>query len=144
MEYTGKGPLDGPPEIADELAIRNVLARVAHCSDAGDLADYGALFTEDARWEMPGVPVKRGRAEIVAAGAARRAEGVTGPGSHSRHLISTVSVAVEGDRAVAESYWQFFVDTATAPVLRSMGAYRDTFRRTGRGWLLAERLITAG
>ncbi|WP_106401681.1 nuclear transport factor 2 family protein [Actinocorallia populi] len=130
--------------VADELEIRNVLARIAQGSDAGGLADYGELFTEDARWEMPGVPVKNGRAEIVAAGAARRAEGVTGPGSRSRHLISTVAVSVAGDRAVAESYWQFFTDTTTTPTLRSMGAYRDTFRRTEHGWRLAERLITPG
>lgn len=130
--------------VADELEIRNVLARVAQGSDTGDLTAYGELFTEDARWEMPGVPVKSGRAEIVAAGAARRAEGVTGPGSHSRHLITTVAVAVTGDEAVAESYWQFFTGTATAPTLRSMGAYRDTFRRTAHGWKLAERLITPG
>jgi len=135
---------DRPDTVADELEIRNVLARIAHASDAGDLADYGDLFTEDARWDMPGVPVKNSRAEIVAAGAVRRAEGVTGPGSRSRHVITTVAVSVEGDRAVAESYWQFFTDTATAPTLASMGAYRDTFRRTERGWRLAERLITLG
>ncbi|MEO3783732.1 nuclear transport factor 2 family protein [Actinocorallia sp. B10E7] len=131
-------------DVADELEIRNVLARIAQGSDAGDLAEYGELFTEDARWEMPGVPVKNSREEIVASGAARRAEGVTGPGSRSRHLISTVAVSVQGDRAVAESYWQFFTDTTTTPTLRSMGAYRDAFRRTEHGWKLAERLITPG
>ncbi|MCW2916829.1 MAG: nuclear transport factor 2 family protein [Actinomycetia bacterium] len=129
---------------ADELGIRNVISRIARCSDAGDLADYGALFTEDASWSMRGVPVKKGRQAIVDAGAARRAEGVTGPGTFTRHLVDTVAVTVEGDTAVAESYWQFFTDTAAAPVLRSMGAYRDTFRRTPSGWQLAERLITSG
>jgi uncharacterized protein (TIGR02246 family) len=128
----------------DELEIRNVLARIAHYSDMGDLDDYGDQFTEDAQWEFPGAPAKRGRAEIQAAGAARRADGVTGPGSHSRHVISTVAVRVDGDSATAESYWQFYVDTASAPALRSMGHYRDTFRRTPQGWQLARREITAG
>ncbi len=141
METTDGRTRDG---VADELEIRNVLARIAQGSDTGDLTAYGELFTEDARWDMPGVPVKNGREEIVAAGAARRAEGVTGPGSRTRHLISTIAVAVDGDRAVAESYWQFFTDTATTPALRSMGAYRDTFLRTEHGWKLAERLITPG
>ncbi|HSA52239.1 MAG TPA: nuclear transport factor 2 family protein [Yinghuangia sp.] len=131
-------------DVADELAVRNVLARIAHYSDAGELEDYGRQFTEDARWEMPGVPVKRSRAEIVAAGAARRAIGETGPGSASRHLVGTIAVSVRGDTAVADSYWQFYVDTTTSPTLRLMGAYRDTFRRTPDGWQLSERLVTVG
>ncbi|MCW2889289.1 MAG: hypothetical protein QOE54_2917 [Streptosporangiaceae bacterium] len=130
--------------IRDELEIRNVVARIAQLSDMGDLDDYGALFTEDAHWELPGGPAKHGRSEIRAAGAARRAEGVTGPGSHTRHAIGTVAVTVDGDAAVAESYWQFYVETATAPALRSMGHYRDTFRRTPHGWRLARRQITNG
>jgi 3-phenylpropionate/cinnamic acid dioxygenase small subunit len=128
----------------DELEIRNVLARIAHHSDMGHLDDYGAQFTEDAYWELPGAPAKHGRSEIQAAGAARRAEGVTGPGSHTRHVISTVAVTVHGDSATAESYWQFYADTADTPVLRSMGHYRDTFRRTPHGWRLARREITGG
>ncbi|UGQ11440.1 nuclear transport factor 2 family protein [Yinghuangia sp. ASG 101] len=130
--------------LADELAVRNVVARIAHYSDTGELEDYGRQFTEDARWEMPGVPVKHGRAEIVAAGAARRETGETGPGSASRHLIGTIAVTVHGDTAVADSYWQFYVDTMTSPTLRLMGAYRDTFRRTPHGWQLSERIVTVG
>jgi uncharacterized protein (TIGR02246 family) len=128
----------------DEIEIRNVLARIAHYSDTGTLDDYGSQFTEDAYWELPGVPVKQGRAEIQAAGAARRAEGVTGPGSHTRHVVGTVAVTVDGDAAVAESYWQFYVNTADSPELTSMGSYRDVFRRTPQGWLLARREITSG
>ncbi|ROO84969.1 3-phenylpropionate/cinnamic acid dioxygenase small subunit [Actinocorallia herbida] len=132
-------------DVADELEIRGVLARVAQYSDTGDLDDYAALFTEDARWSMGDWPEKNGRAEIRAAGAARRAEGQTGPGSQSRHLVGTVAVALDGDRAVADSYWQFWVETAAeAPRLFSMGAYRDTLHRTGHGWRIAERVVTAG
>jgi 3-phenylpropionate/cinnamic acid dioxygenase small subunit len=130
--------------VRDELDIRNVLSRIAHYSDMGGLDDYGGQFTEDARWEMPGLPAKCGRAEIQAAGAARRAEGVTGPGSHTRHVVGTIAVAIDGDSAVATSYWQFYVNTATVPVLRSMGHYRDVFRRTPRGWRLARRKVTGG
>ncbi|GAB2862119.1 hypothetical protein GCM10022221_72440 [Actinocorallia aurea] len=132
-------------DVGDELEIRNVVARAAQYADTGDLDDYAALFTEDARWAMPGFPEKNGRAAIRAAGEARRAEGQTGPGSASRHLVSTVAVALDGDRAVADSYWQFFVETASeAPRLFSMGAYRDSFVRTGQGWRIAERAITSG
>jgi uncharacterized protein (TIGR02246 family) len=129
---------------ADELEIRTVLARIAQYADAGSLDDYAAQFAGDASWEMPPAPPRRGRAQIRAAGAARRAGGQTGPGSHTRHVISTVAVSVAGDTAVAESYWQFYSATDAVPVLRSMGHYRDTFRRTAAGWRLARRQITSG
>jgi uncharacterized protein (TIGR02246 family) len=138
----GAGPIPAGP--LAELEIRNVLARIAHRSDHGDLEDYAALFAEDARWEMTGGACLRGRAAIRAAGAARRAAGTSGPGSDTRHVITTVAVMVGGEQAVAESYWQFYGGTPGLPVLKSMGAYRDTFQRTGTGWLLAERLITVG
>jgi 3-phenylpropionate/cinnamic acid dioxygenase small subunit len=128
----------------DELEIRTVLARIAQLSDMGDLDDYGAQFAETAVWELPGAPVKHGRAEIQAAGAERRAHGGTGPGSQTRHVVSTVAVTLNGDSAVAESYWQFFTDTGTAPRVQSIGHYRDTFSRTPQGWRLARRQITLG
>jgi len=128
----------------DDLEIRTVLARIAQYSDAGSLDDYAAQFTEDASWEMPPAPPRHGRAAIRAAGAARRTDGQTGPGSQTRHVISTVAVSVDGDAAVADSYWQFYAGTATVPVLRSMGSYRDTFRRTAVGWRLTRRQITVG
>ena len=131
-------------DVRDELDIRNVVARIAHYSDMGGLDDYGSQFAEDASWQMPGTAPKRGRSEIQEAGAARRAEGVTGPGSQTRHVVTTVAVTVDGDCAVADSYWQFYSDTATAPVLRLMGHYRDTFRREPDGWRLVERLVTNG
>jgi uncharacterized protein (TIGR02246 family) len=121
-----------------------VLARIAQHSDTGELGDYASQFTDDASWEMPPAPPKFGRAEIRAAGAARRADGLTGPGSQTRHVVSTVAVSVDGDAAVAESYWQFYGDTGGTPVLRSMGSYRDTFRRTDLGWRLARRQVTSG
>lgn len=131
-------------DVRDELDIRNIVARIAHYSDTGGLDDYGRQFAEDASWEMAGISPKRGRSEIQEAGAARRAAGLTGPGSQTRHVVTTVAVTVDGDCAVADSYWQFYSDTATAPVLRSMGHYRDTFRREPHGWRLVERLVTNG
>ncbi|MFE4667552.1 nuclear transport factor 2 family protein [Streptomyces sp. NPDC056716] len=128
----------------DELAVRNVLARIAHTSDTGTIEEYAACFTEDARWEMAGRPVRHGRAEIAAAGAERRGAGTTGPGTHTRHLVSTVAVTVDGDRAVAESCWQFCTGTAARPVLAAMGSYHDTLRRTEAGWLLSERIVRPG
>ena len=127
----------------DELAVRNVVARVALYADGPDVDAYVDLFTPDAVWAMPGAP-RRGHAEIRAGSEERRAAGQIGPGSNTRHLVSTMAVTVDGDRAVADSTWQFYVDTATAPRLQLMGTYRDELVRIGAEWRLARRQITIG
>src|ERR1700692_4658434 len=40
----------------DERQIRNLIARLAHLADYGDLDVYMTLFTEDALWEGPSSP----------------------------------------------------------------------------------------
>jgi uncharacterized protein (TIGR02246 family) len=130
--------------VADELDIRSIVARLAQYADDGDLDDYVALFTEDAHWAMPGAP-RTGRADIRAGGEARRATGEVGPGSNSRHMVTTVAVTADGsDTAVADSYFLFYVNTLEAPTLRLCGAYHDTFVRTAEGWKLARRDIAFG
>jgi uncharacterized protein (TIGR02246 family) len=127
----------------DELAVRNVVARLAQYADGPDVDAYVALFTPDAVWDMPGAP-RRGHAEIRAGSEERRAAGQIGPGSGTRHVVSTIAVRVEEDRAVADSVWQFFVDTATAPRLQLIGTYHDELVRSGSEWKLSRREITIG
>jgi 3-phenylpropionate/cinnamic acid dioxygenase small subunit len=132
-----------PDPVRDELEIRNVVAQLALLADGGELEDYVQLFTEDAHWDMPGGP-RRGHEQIRQGGLDRRAAGAAGPGSASRHLVSTTAVRVRGDCAVAESYWQFFTQTLTSPTLQAMGHYRDTLVRTVVGWRVSCREITVG
>jgi len=127
----------------DELAVRNLVARVAQYADGPDVDAYVALFTPDAVWDMPGAP-RKGHAEIRAGSEERRAAGQVGPGSNTRHVISTMAVHVDGDRASADSVWQFYVDTNAAPRVQLMGTYHDECRRVGHDWKLARRQITFG
>jgi len=127
----------------DELAVRNLVARVAQYADGPDVDAYVALFTPDAVWDMPGAP-RKGHAEIRAGSEERRATGQIGPGSNTRHVVSTTAVRVYEQHAVADSVWQFYVDTNTAPKLQLMGTYRDELRRVGNEWKLARRQITIG
>jgi uncharacterized protein (TIGR02246 family) len=130
--------------IADELAIRNVLARVAQLADSGDLDEYLTLFTEDAAWEMPGQPPRVGHVDIRTGAEQRRASGMQGPGTHSRHVLTTLAVWVDGDAATARSYWMFLTNTVESPTLDLTGQYDDTLARTATGWRLARRAITFG
>jgi uncharacterized protein (TIGR02246 family) len=127
----------------DELAVRNLVARVALYADGPDVDAYVDLFTPDAVWDMPGAP-RKGHAEIRAGSEERRAAGQIGPGSNTRHVVSTVAVRVDGDGAVADSYWQFYVDTSTEPRLQLMGSYHDELVRTPAGWRLSRRQIAIG
>jgi 3-phenylpropionate/cinnamic acid dioxygenase small subunit len=136
-----------------DAEIRSLLARVAHLADTcTDLDDYLALFTEDAVWGMPANPAldlpaneRHGRAEIRSGAEERRAAGIQGPGTNSRHLLTTTSVNVEADdRATARSYFLFVDSTTTTPTIRTIGQYDDVLVRGAQGWQLARRDITIG
>lgn len=121
-----------------------MVARVAQLADHGDLEEYAGLFTEDGSWEFPGGP-RRGRADILAGARERRREKVTGPGTSTRHVITTLAVQVADETsATADSYWLFWRDTATSPVLVNMGHYHDVVRCEGGAWRIARREITLG
>jgi uncharacterized protein (TIGR02246 family) len=137
-------PDDLIAQVAAELQIRNVIARLAFLADQGDLDEYMEQFTEDAVWALPGSE-RRGRPDIRAGAEARRTDGVTGPGTGTRHVITTTSVHLDTvDAASADSYFQFFQQTTATPTLFNMGWYHDTFIRDQGGWRLARREITFG
>ena len=138
--------------LAAELEIRNVLARLAQLADTGDGEAYLSLLTDDIVWAMPPNPTiglaaseRHGHDEIAAGQRERTAAGLQGPGSDTLHMITTISVSLDGDEvATARSYFTFWGSTSTAPIVKSMGRYEDTLRRTTDGWKLARRTITFG
>jgi 3-phenylpropionate/cinnamic acid dioxygenase small subunit len=138
--------------IAAELEIRNLIARVAQLADVGEVADYCALFTKDAVWAMPaaeklGLPAsERVGIDVIEAGVhERRGAGMQGPGTNTKHVVTTIAVDVTGpDDAIGRTYWMFYTDTTTDPVVLNMGRYEDSFRRTDDGWKLARRTIVMG
>src|ERR1700728_4378536 len=141
--------------VVDELEIRNRVAELAQLADAApddELDRYLALLTEDATWvvvadnELLKTQERKGHSEILEGVRQRRAEGVQGPGTDTRHVVSTLVVTFEtSDRAMARCYWQYFTNaSSSAPVLALMGEYRNTFVRTPAGWKLARREVIPG
>jgi 3-phenylpropionate/cinnamic acid dioxygenase small subunit len=141
--------------VADELEIRNLVAELSQLADTAsdeELKRYLDLFTEDATWavvadgEGLAPQVRTGHEEILAGVRERRDAGIQGPGTHTRHALSTLVVTFEtDDRALARCYWHYYTDTASsAPVLALMGEYRNTFVRTPQGWRLARRELVPG
>ena len=127
--------------VADELEIRDVLARLAQGADDGDLKDYVQLFTEDGTWQGPDGGVHRGRADLLAGAQARRASGIQGPGANTFHVVSNTVIDLDGDTATGKSYYQYYGNTDGTPEIRRTGVYRDEFRRTPQGWKMHKRVI---
>jgi hypothetical protein len=125
--------------LGDDAAIRNVIGLTAYLGDQGAPEDYRKVYAPSALWRM-GEAVQDGADEIVAAAAARREEGVSGPGTGSRHLVSVLTVEVTGDTARAVSYYVFLKGTAIA----TTGTYHDELARTNAGWQITRRDITPG
>jgi uncharacterized protein (TIGR02246 family) len=133
--------------LADDLAIRNLVARLAHLADESgpdDLDEYVSLFTEDASWGPPGQEHK-GRAEILQGARDRRLNGQQGPGTDTRHIITTQAIRFDGpDTAVSDAYFVIMAQTRTSPTIRLVGRYRDLLQREDGAWRLASRQITMG
>jgi 3-phenylpropionate/cinnamic acid dioxygenase small subunit len=127
------------PSAEDDAAIRNVIGLAALLGDEGDPEEYRRVYAPDATWHL-GQTTQSGADEIVAAAAARRAEGISGPGTGTRHLVVTLQVDVAGDSARAVSYYVFLTGTA----ITTVGTYRDDLTRTGQSWQIHRREIVAG
>ena len=130
--------------VAAESEIRNLVARLGHLADDGDLQVYLSLFTPDAEWHTPTGEVRRGHTDILAGANERRVTGVQGPGTDSRHVNTTLWVEVGDDgTARAQSYFLYLRSCSTSPVLVSTGRYNDEFRETPDGWKMARRVLVA-
>jgi len=127
---------------ADELAIRNLISQLAQLADDGELDTYIQCFSGDAVWGGIGFGEKKGTEEIMAGAVERRANGTSGPGTHSRHVITTTTVNLSGDRASARSVFHFYTSVNTTPTLEIMGVYDDEFLRSDTGWKLSRRTIS--
>jgi uncharacterized protein (TIGR02246 family) len=127
----------------DQFAVRNLLARIVYEGDAGDLDTYVTLFEADAVWAMPGVE-HRGQSAIRRGVAQRRAEGLTGPGSNKRHILTTIEVTIDGDDATARSTWLLVGGDGIQPALLRYGICNDRLRKSDDAWRLAARTIAFG
>jgi hypothetical protein len=123
----------------DDAAIRNVIGLAAFLGDQGAPDDYRKVYAPDATWHM-GEALQSGADEIVAAATERRAEGISGPGTGTRHLVTPLTVEVTGDTAKAVSYYVFLSGMS----IMVTGTYHDELANAGHGWQITRRDITPG
>jgi ketosteroid isomerase-like protein len=121
----------------DELAIHRLLADVLDAVARGDAAAWGACWTEDGVWVIPGHGELVG-AEAVARFAELRA-------AYAMCLQSLLSGRVDfeengdGDTATGRWYFRELQRTADGAGSELYGCYDDAYRRTEAGWRFARR-----
>lgn len=117
---------------ADDVAIRNVLARYCRLNDAQDWGAWVQLFTEDCEADLTGGFFK-GRAALQAF-----VEGHTYP--PGRHLITNSEISVEGDEAdvLSDLLMLAPADDGELRIL-CVARYYDRFRRVDGEWLISHK-----
>ncbi|WP_076822989.1 nuclear transport factor 2 family protein [Pseudofrankia asymbiotica] len=122
-------------EIADEFAIRTVLARYCHRCDDGDIPGLLELFTADAVYTY-GQAVAEGTAGLTEFFAPMR----DAPHRRGKHLtVNIVAEPAGPDAATALSDFVVLriVDGQLMPVMA--GRYADTLVRSGGAWRISRR-----
>lgn len=128
--------------VQDRLAIEDLLSRYAVAMDSGDYETYAALFAEDAELIFANTHLT-GRAAILETmrPALERSNGGADGAGRLRHLLSGVSITIDGDTATARANWATVSARSGAPAIGAMGYYDDTLvRRDGR-WMFQRRNI---
>ena len=128
----------GAERLAAEFAVRDLIVSAWAAIDRKDWDTYAAAFALDGEFEILGQR-RRGRADI-AAGPSRDLEKYDG----LQHLISNISVRLDGDEATGQWYCvAVHVPDAAQPDRHAdIGlVYRFTARRDADGWHFAEVVI---
>jgi ketosteroid isomerase-like protein len=117
--------------------IANLNQRYARAADAADGSAYSRCFTEDGIFDRFGTEI-RGRQALAELQKANS-------GNKRRHFVSNTLVEFGDDGEVRGEGYQMVVtfDVKTGeqkpPVCVD---YRDVYRKTREGWLIARRAVT--
>jgi len=97
------------------------------------------LFAEDGTWDTA-FGKATGRAAI--AELARDIRAQTGePRPRAVHLVTNITIALEGTRARVRSNWTVVQNGPQGPKVGSGGAYQDEMVKEGGHWLFRYRKI---
>ena len=128
------------PSMEDWFGINNVFIRYANSLDRGDVEAVVECFSEDASLESPILGKFSGHAGVRDF-AARTARLKQERGTQFRHVVSNLTVDVEGDRAHAICYLLDFMTRDGKTELLSPGEYDCTLRKTDGRWQFERRLV---
>jgi ketosteroid isomerase-like protein len=130
-------------EMADRLAIRELVDAYAHCADRRDAEGQKSLFTDDTHF----VVYMDGQGSEPTQVIDGR-EGLTpvfddlNRYQATMHFNGQSTVALDGHRATGESYCiahHLFTDDGERKLMVAWLRYGDTFLKVDDAWLFAER-----
>ena len=133
-----------PEEVADRLAIRELVDAYADCADRRNAKGQMALFTKDTAFHVF-MDSKSPEATYVLHG--REAAPVFADLNQyqaTTHFNGQSTVRLEGDRATGESYciaYHLTVDGEKRTLMLASIRYLDHFVQQGGVWLFAERKL---
>jgi hypothetical protein len=134
-----------PEEAADRLAIRELIDAYAHFADRRQPAEQAGLYTDDGRTLVYFDPTSTTPTQVIT-GHAEHIEGFRTLSQYpaTMHFNGQNSVAIEGDRAVGESYClaHHLVDAPEGRTLLILFIrYEDTFAKREGTWRFLERKL---
>ena len=134
-----------PIELADRVAIRELVDAYARCADRRDAEGQKALFTEDAHFVvyMDGqasepTQILDGREALTPVFDDLNRYQAT------MHFNGQSAVALDGDRATGESYCiahHLFTEDGGRKLMVAWLRYADVFVKLDGAWVFAERSL---
>ena len=127
----------GLSQLLDEREIHRALARFARIADAKGFDDLGEVFAVDVTYDYGTGEDQHGLAALREL-LRRHLE----PCGGTQHLIGSVTVDVDGDRAISRAYVQARHQRAGdvgGAVFDSNGEYTDRWERRAEGWRIVRR-----
>jgi hypothetical protein len=124
-----------PLDVADRLAIHELLGLYGHLIDERRWGDLGLVFVDDVVYDATdmGMPVTRSLADLVELWCSDQADHPLA--HHATNIVVTV------DPAGATRVWSKGIGVGRGGRVGSV-VYRDVVVRTAVGWRLAERVVT--
>jgi SnoaL-like domain len=125
--------------VEDKDAIREILAEYCFRLDDGRFSEMASLFTESGTWDTAfGRATGRVAIADLARGIRERA-GEQRP--RAVHLVTNVSIVLDGENARVRSNWTVVQNSPEGPKIGSGGAYQDALIKVQGQWLFRYRKI---
>jgi 3-phenylpropionate/cinnamic acid dioxygenase small subunit len=139
-------------KVEDRQAIEQLLVGdYPRALDSNDWAAYAALFAKDGTLIMGGGSTKRtGPAAIqeyfssrpIPAGVPSALPCLVPPGGRSsEHVVTNLTLQLNGDMATDQAYWQTIVSRDCKSVVAGAGHYEDVLKREDGRWKFFKREI---
>jgi ketosteroid isomerase-like protein len=127
-------------KLEDREAVWAVLMDYRRYLNARDFRSYARLFAEDGEWHgLLGHATGPAEIEALLERTMKRIE----PHRQTVHLVCNDVIAVDGDRATAESTWCYLErDGDDNPVVSMIGRYDDVLERTEGSWKFRSRVCS--